>query len=492
MIGAGAAGLMAAAAAAQAGNAVTVIEKNEKAGKKIYITGKGRCNLTNDCATEDFFGQVVTNPKFLYSAVYSFDHDMVKDFFEENGCPLKVERGNRVFPVSDHASDVTAALLRCLQRYGGRILYRTRAEEILTDGSSAVRGVRLADGRELDADAVILCTGGLSYPSTGSTGDGYRMAERLGLKLVPTAPSLVPFETKERWCRELQGLALKNVSIRIFRSGEVPGTEAVARDGTAKACSADKETLPEKNDDIVDGKPDNACHILSTEVPENADGGSVRSKLSRQQLVPENTDVGMGTAGRKKGKKRKKEKPVYEAFGELLFTHFGLSGPIILSASSYCDFTKAQGGFKLLLNLKPALTPEQVEERLRREFALAPDRHLPGAIRPLFPARLAEAVTELSGLDTARRAASFTEKEIRGLAALIQEVPITVTGTRGYEEAIITRGGISVREFDPSTMECRSVRGLYAAGEVLDVDAVTGGFNLQIAWSTGHLAGSSI
>ena len=460
VIGAGAAGLMAAEAAAEKGSKVTVLEKNEKAGKKIYITGKGRCNLTNDCATEDFFGYVARNHKFLYSAVYGFDHEMVKDFFEKNGCPVKVERGGRVFPVSDHASDVTAALLRRLQKLGVRIMYHTTVSSILTEAasdagpadpdgscaedtaagagkkkkgrlaqSSRIRGVRLQNGQELAADAVIVCTGGLSYPSTGSDGSGLRMVRQLGLEVTPTAPSLVPFETRETWCRDLQGLALKNVSVSIF-PGEENGEESSADAG------------------------------------EVSDGAQVKKK--------------------KKGRSRK---PVYEAFGELLFTHFGMSGPIILTASCYCDFLKYPRGFRLYLNLKPALTQEQLEERLHREFEKAPDRHLPGAVRPLFPARLAEVVTQLSGLDTQRRAASFTETEIRSLAALIRALPVTVTGTRGYSEAIITRGGISVKEFDPSTMESRRIRGLFAAGEVLDVDAQTGGFNLQIAWSTGRLAG---
>ena len=476
VIGAGAAGLMAAAAAAANGHAVTILEKNEKAGKKIYITGKGRCNLTNDCATEDFFGHVSRNHKFLYSAVYGFDHEMVKDYFVRNGCPVKVERGNRVFPVSDHASDVTAALLRDLQKKGVRIRYRTKAVNILTEEVRAgdpdkpdlsgagqdgpkmhenaprsarrVSGVRLENGETLSADAVILCTGGLSYPSTGSTGDGLAMARKLGLEVTPTAPSLVPFETEEAWCRDLQGLALKNVAVRISPM------ETVVREKEERAPGqAQTETTP-------------AAAALSA-------GGTGAEKPRRRP-----------------GKKRKK--PVYEAFGELLFTHFGLSGPIILTASCYCDFAQNPHGFRLLLDLKPAMTQEEVEERLRREFAAAPNRHLPGAVRPLFPARLAEAVSDLSGLGTDRRCAAFTDAEIHRLAALIKEIPVTVTGTRGYNEAIITRGGISVKEWNPSTMESRRISGLYAAGEVLDVDAQTGGFNLQIAWSTGHLAGTSV
>lgn len=490
VIGAGAAGLMAAVTAAENGAKVTVLEKNEKAGKKIYITGKGRCNLTNDCATEDFFGYVARNHKFLYSAVYGFDHDMVKAFFEKNGCPVKVERGGRVFPVSDHASDVTGTLVRRLQKLGGQIRYHTTVSAILTEAldtdetnlsetglsdpanadrtvsgagrkgrpvhGKKVRGVRLENGREVKADAVILCTGGLSYPSTGSDGDGLKIARQLGMEVVPTAPSLVPFETKEEWCRDLQGLALKNVSVRIFPA------ETEAEEGS----TGEAFTSSEK-----DSRVDHSMQPGADSARDNR-GGQEKDK--------------------KKKKKHRANKPVYEAFGELLFTHFGMSGPIILTASCYCDFLKYPQGFRLFLNLKPALSQQQLEERLHREFAQAPDRHLPGAVRPLFPARLAEAVTQLSGLGNQRRAASFSEPEIKALAALIQAVPVTVTGTRGYNEAIITRGGISVKEFDPSTMESRRIRGLYAAGEVLDVDAQTGGFNLQIAWSTGHLAGQSI
>lgn len=466
VIGAGAAGLMAAAAAAENGNSVTVLEKNEKAGKKIYITGKGRCNLTNDCATEDFFGHVVRNHKFLYSAVYGFDHDMVKEFFEKNGCPVKVERGNRVFPVSDHASDVTAALVRRLSRLGARILYHTEAMEILTEPAEEpetdvsvrrVSGVRLRGGRVMPADAVILCTGGLSYPSTGSTGDGLKMAEKAGLSVIPAAPSLVPFETKEQWCRDLQGLALKNTAIRVFPIEETE--DSLMPSGEAPAASGDPDAS-ERSQSTTSGDP-----VLQ--------GGRQTKKGG-------------------KNKKKKKEKPVYEAFGELLFTHFGLSGPVILTASCYCDFERYPQGFRLFMDLKPALSQEQLVERIRREFSEAPNRHLPGAVRPLFPARLAEAVTELSGLGTDRRAAAFTQAEIEGLASLIKKIPVTITGTRGFTEAIITRGGISVKEFNPSTMECRTIRGLFAAGEVLDVDAHTGGFNLQIAWSTGYLAGSSV
>lgn len=407
VIGAGASGLMAAAAAAAEGAQVTVLEKNEKAGKKIYITGKGRCNLTNVCPDEDFFDFVASNPKFLYSAIYGFDHDMVMEFMRENGCEVKVERGGRVFPVTDHASDVTKALLHALRKYRVDVRYHARVKKILTGESGHVAGVQLADKEKMYADAVIVCTGGLSYPSTGSTGDGLRMAKDLDISVTPTAPSLVPFSIKEGWCRELQGLSLKNIQISVY---------------------------PVR-------------------------GG--------------------------------KKKPVITQFGEMLFTHFGVSGPVILTASCYCRFDRYPDGFILHLDTKPALSEEKLAGRIRREISAAPSKILPNLLRALLPQRLAETVAGLSGIRANRKAASLSDTEIQGLVRLIKDIPMTVTGTRGYAEAVITRGGISVSEVNPSTMESRRYRGLFFAGEVLDVDAQTGGYNLQIAWSTGHLAGIS-
>ncbi len=411
VIGAGAAGLMAACAAADGGADVMILEKTEKAGKKIYITGKGRCNLTNACDIQEFWGHVVTNPKFLYSAVYGFDARQMMQFMEENGCPVKTERGDRVFPVSDHASDVTKALLGHLRSRGVQIRYHCPVSRILTtesEGEKTVSGVLLRSGEVVDADAVILATGGRSYPSTGSEGDGYRMAEDLGIRVVKPAPSLVPVRTGEAWCAGLQGLSLKNVELTLERPENVPG--------------------------------------------------------------------------------KKKKKPLYKGFGEMLFTHFGISGPLVLTASCYMDFDSHPEGFLMRLNLKPALAAEQLTARLGREIAAAPKKKAEGMLRTLFPARLAETVAQMAGLE-GRTADSLNEKEIRELAALIQSVPIHAEGTRGFAEAIVTRGGLDVRSFDPSTMESRDIRGLYAAGEVLDVDAHTGGFNLQIAWSTGRLAG---
>ena len=416
VIGAGAAGLMAACAAADRGASVTVLEKTEKAGKKIYITGKGRCNLTNACETQEFLGHVVSNPKFLYSALYGYDQQQVMRFMEDNGCPVKTERGDRVFPVSDHASDVTKALLSHLRGRNVQIRYHCPVKRILTsekEGSVRVTGVETQSGEQFDADAVILATGGRSYPSTGSEGDGYRMAEELGIGLVRTSPSLVPVTTADAWCARLQGLSLKNVELTLQR--------------------------PEEG---ADRKPSG----------------------------------------------KKKKKPLYKGFGEMLFTHFGISGPLVLTASCYMDFQGHPEGYTLHLNLKPALTPEQLAARIRREIEAAPGKKMATLMRALFPQRLSEEIALMSGIGE-RTASSVTDKEIEGLCVLIRDVPIHATGTRGFSEAIVTRGGLDVKAFDPSTMECRSVRGLYAAGEVLDVDAHTGGFNLQIAWSTGHLAG---
>ena len=442
VIGAGAAGLMAACAAADGGAEVTVLEHNEKAGKKIYITGKGRCNYTNACETEEFFSNVLRNPKFLYSAVYGFDSSAVTEFLEKNGCTTKEERGKRCFPASDHAFDVTDALVRHLRKNNGRIRFHADVAEIRTEKESGAEteaagkggtelrrttGVRLRSGEELFADAVIVAAGGMSYPSTGSTGDGYRFANQLGLSVKQPQPSLVSFSVAESWPLELQGLSLKNVAIRL----------------------------------------------------ENLERGAA------------------GPAGRA-GKKKKR--PVYEGFGEMLFTHFGVSGPLILSASCHADFEEHPEGFALHLDLKPAMTREELERRLEREFTLQPRKELRNALKALLPERLAMLSAQLFAASLENPSAeggadrpvyTLNEKELRLLAAFLKDLTMTVTGTRGFAEAIVTKGGVSVKEINPSTMETRGIKGLYWAGEVLDVDAYTGGFNLQIAWSTGHLAGAS-
>ena len=433
---------MAACAAADGGAEVTVLEHNEKAGKKIYITGKGRCNYTNACETEEFFSNVLRNPKFLYSAVYGFDSSAVTEFLEKNGCTTKEERGKRCFPASDHAFDVTDALVRHLRKNNGRIRFHADVAEIRTEKESGAEteaagkggtelrrttGVRLRSGEELFADAVIVAAGGMSYPSTGSTGDGYRFANQLGLSVKQPQPSLVPFSVAESWPLELQGLSLKNVAIRL----------------------------------------------------ENLERGVA------------------GPAGRA-GKKKKR--PVYEGFGEMLFTHFGVSGPLILSASCHADFEEHPEGFALHLDLKPAMTQEELERRLEREFTLQPRKELRNALKALLPERLAMLSAQLFAASLENPSAeggadrpvyTLNEKELRLLAAFLKDLTMTVTGTRGFAEAIVTKGGVSVKEINPSTMETRGIKGLYWAGEVLDVDAYTGGFNLQIAWSTGHLAGAS-
>ncbi len=402
VIGGGAAGMMAACAAAGTGAAVILLEKNEKLGKKIYITGKGRCNLTNACEPDAFFDHVMRNPRFLYSAYYAFDNRAAMEFFERAGCRLKTERADRVFPVSDHASDVTKALEGRMRAFGVEVLLRTGAKRILTDGLGTVTGVLLENGERIASDAVILATGGLSYPATGSTGDGYGMAEELGHTVLPCVPSLVPFEVKEAWCKQLQGLSLKNVGVSLVCGG----------------------------------------------------------------------------------------KALYKGFGEMLFTHFGVSGPLILTASSYYG-TASQKEGSLFIHLKPALDEEQLDRRLLRDFESRQNRQFRNALDGLLPARLIPVMVSLCGIDPEKPVHSIARQERRRLVSLLQRLPLTVTGTRGFAEAVITRGGVRTEEVNPSTMGSKKTKGLYLAGEILDLDALTGGFNLQIAWSTGYLAGIS-
>ena len=406
VVGGGAAGAMAAIAAARSGSRTTLFEKNEKIGKKLFITGKGRCNVTNACETEELFDNVVSNGKFLYSAFYSFDNNSTMDFSEQAGCMLKTERGDRVFPKSDHSSDVIAALNRELSERGVEVFLHTPVKEILLEerpDGKRVRGVRLADGREEPADSVVVATGGISYESTGSTGDGYRFAERAGHKLAEAKPALVPFNIQEPFCRDMMGLSLKNVSVSLSCDG----------------------------------------------------------------------------------------KELYQGFGEMLFTHFGVSGPLILTASSY--YAKRACGKRavLRLDLKPALTEEQLDRRTLRDFEEDRNRLFKNALGGLFPAKMIPVMVALSGIDPEKKVNEVTREERKGLVSLIKGLPMTVTGCRNFSEAIITQGGVSVKEINPSTMESKIVKGLYFAGEVLDLDALTGGFNLQIAWSTGHLAGCS-
>ncbi len=404
VIGGGAAGMMAALAAARSGHRVRLYEKNEKLGKKLYITGKGRCNLTNACDTEDLFGNVVHNPKFLYSAFYSFTNLDMMDLMEKSGCPVKTERGGRVFPVSDRASDVTGALAGCLKKAGVDIFLKEEVLDlVIRDGRAA--GIRLKKGgRPVKADAVIVATGGLSYPSTGSTGDGYRMAEAAGHRITELSPALVPFETEEPVAAQLQGLSLRNIRAVI----------------------------------------------------------------------------------------RKGNKVLYEEFGEMLFTHYGVSGPVLLSASSYVTKKIREGGLVLSVDLKPALSEEQLDARILRDFGEVKNRQFKNALAHLLPAKLIPVIVERSGIPPEKKVNEITREERRGIVSQVKDFRLTLKGLRDYKEAIITQGGVCVGEINPSTMESKLVKGLYFAGEVLDVDGVTGGYNLQIAWSTGYLAGMSV
>ncbi|MCI8483911.1 MAG: NAD(P)/FAD-dependent oxidoreductase [Lachnospiraceae bacterium] len=421
VVGGGAAGMMAAVQAGFCGHQVQLLEKNEKLGKKIYITGKGRCNLTNNCDIEELFKQVLRNRKFLYSAFYSFSNDQVIDFFESWGLATKTERGGRVFPESDHSSDVIRALQRALEQADVEICLHTEVKELLTkpeqedsegpgsqrnleEQKKKIRGVRLADGEILLADAVIIATGGCSYGSTGSTGDGYDFAKKAGHKIIQPRPSLVPFETGESFVKELQGLSLRNVALRI----------------------------------------------------------------------------------------RKEKKVLFEDFGEMLFTHYGVSGPLILSASGLINDFLDQMPLSVELDLKPALTIEQLDKRILRDFEENQNRQFKNALQKLFPSKLIPVMVALSGISPDKKVNEITREERKSFTALIKGFPMTVTGFRDFNEAIITRGGVKVSEINPSTMESKLVQGLYFAGEVLDLDAMTGGFNLQIAWSTGYLAGNNI
>ncbi len=394
--------MMAAVAAADSGAKVTIYEKNEKLGKKLFITGKGRCNVTNAGDMENLFANVMTNEKFLYSAFYTYDNQMVMDFLEKAGCPLKVERGDRVFPVSDHSSDVIAAFQRELRKRDVEIVLNSGVKELLWDASEepTIKGVLLENGKKVMADSVIIATGGISYASTGSTGDGYVFAEKTGHKVVECKPSLVPFNIKEDWCKDAMGVSLRNVSLRL-----------------------------------VCGK-----------------------------------------------------KEIYNGFGEMLITHFGISGPLALSASSYY-VSKAKGETLGFIDLKPALDLEQLDKRVLRDFEEAKNKQFKNALNHLFPQKLIPVMIALSGINPDKKVNEISKEERKAFVQLIKNVPFTISGVRDFKEAIITKGGVSVKEVNPSTMESKKVKGLYFAGEVLDLDALTGGYNLQIAWSTGYLAG---
>ena len=408
VVGGGAAGLMAAATAAEfsdpADTRVLLVEQNDRMGKKLRITGKGRCNLTNDCDNEEFLQNVPTNPRFLYAALSAFDTQDTKAYFEALGVPLKVERGKRVFPVSDKAADVVEALVRHLREVGVQTEHG-RVSAILTemtdDGKPTVRGVRVG-GKEIQADSVILCTGGCSYPVTGSDGNGYRLAERLGHTVIQPRPSLVPLVCAGDICGRMMGLSLRNVRLKVVDT--------------------------------------------------------------------------------------RKGKCVYEDFGEMLFTHYGVTGPLILSASAHIPDVES-GAYELHINLKPALDAAELDARLLSDFKKYANRDFINALGDLLPLKAIEPVVELSGIDPRRKVNSITREERRALATVLQDLTVTPIRPRPIAEAIITKGGIKVGEVNPGTMESKLASGLFFAGEILDLDAYTGGFNLQIAFSTARLAG---
>ena len=403
IVGGGAAGMAAAIGAGRNNHQVIVYEKNEKLGKKIYITGKGRCNITNASDMETILANVVSNRKFLYSAFYGFTNEDMIQLLEKRGCKTKVERGNRVFPVSDKASDVIHTLAREMEALGVEVKLRTKVTSLMVEDGTCV-GVVLEGGKKVYADDVIVCTGGLSYHTTGSTGDGYTFAENCGHTITELSPALVPFNTKEEWARQLQGLSLKNISVQM-----------------------------------------------------------------------------------KQGKK-----VLYESFGEMLFTHYGVSGPAILSGSSVVAKKIKKEPIQLIIDLKPALTEEQLDARMLREFDEFKNKQFKNSLVHLYPSKLIPVIIELSGISPEKKINEILKEERLTLVHLTKNLVLTLHSLRDYNEAIITQGGISVKEINPTTMESKLVSHLYFAGEVLDLDAFTGGYNLQIAWSTGYAAGNNL
>ena len=414
VIGAGPAGMMAAISASNCGDDVILLEKNEKTGKKLFITGKGRCNVTNACSRDEFFENIVSNPKFLYSAFSQFNNTDLMKLIEDNGTPLKTERGNRVFPVSDHSSDIVKALNNALKKAGVDVRLNTSVKSIITDiiketeesdskkkeYTKRVVGVKTDNGVIYDADKVIIATGGISYKSTGSTGDGLRWAGEEGHRISTLRPALVPLETFEKWPFELTGLSLKNVSLSLL----------------------------------------------------------IKDKLK------------------------------YKEMGEMLFTHFGISGPLVLTASSIIAKSDEKD-IKVLIDLKPALSDDEFDARLIRELKEGNKKELKNILGNIYPIKLGLQICELSGVDIYKKCNEITKEERKRILDYTKRLPLTIKGTRDFDEAIITHGGVSVKDINPKTMESKLVKNLYFAGEVIDVDAFTGGFNLQIAFSTGYLSG---
>ena len=400
VIGGGAGGMMAAIFAARAGAQVTLLERNEKLGKKVYITGKGRCNVTNDCTLDEFLRETPRNPRFLYSALSFFSPQDLMALLEEAGCPVTVQRGRRVFPASEKASDVIRTLTRLLQQSGVEVRLNTRVKA-LNQAEGRVSGVTLMSGEVLAADAVVLATGGRSYPMTGSTGDGYAFAQAAGHTVTPPSPVLSAIETEDDWPKQLQGLSLRNVTLTLKRG---------------------KKTL-------------------------------------------------------------------YSELGEMLFTHLGISGPLTLTMS--CHLPENLADAVVTLDLKPGLTAQQLDARVQRELEAQPRKQLANVLPTLLPGRLAELFPTICGVDGGKQCCQVTRQERETLCATLKGLPIHLRKLAPLDEAIVTRGGVAVKEIAPATMESKLLPGLYFAGEVMDVDAHTGGYNLQIAWSTGALAGQS-
>lgn len=403
IVGGGPAGMLAAVYTAANGHQVHLLEKNEKLGKKLYITGKGRCNVTNACDVQELLSAMTSNEKFMYSAFYSYTNQDVMDFFEEAGVHLKIERGNRVFPVSDHSSDIIRALERRLKEADVHVHLHMEVKEVLAENGKA-KGVVFKDGKTMDADVVMVATGGLSYPTTGSTGDGYRFAEQTGHRIVEQIPSLVPLLVREDYVKELQGLSLKNTALTI-----------------------------------------------------------------------------------KNGKKT-----VYEDFGEMMFTHCGVTGPMILSASAFVGRLLQKTPLDAYLDLKPALSFEQLDARILREFEGAQNRQFKNVIGALFPSSLTPVMLRLGGIAPEKKIHEISREERQRFVRFVKAFPFTIVGLGSFKEAVVTKGGVSVKDIQPGTMESKLVKNLYFIGEVLDLDALTGGYNLQIAWSTAYLAAQAV
>lgn len=402
IIGAGAAGLFAAGIAASLGNNITVFEKNKRAGRKLLITGKGRCNITNDCTLDELMANIPGNGRFLYSAFNKYNNRSIMDFFEALNVPVKTERGNRVFPVSDRSHDVVDSLVNYARSQGAHFLFEASVKEVICEDNK-IKGILLQNNDYHELDSVILATGGISYSMTGSTGDGHKIAAKLGHTVTDLKPSLVPLEIVESWVSQLQGLTLKNVGLTVF-------------------------------DD--------------------------------------------------------KDNKVYYEQGEMLFTHFGVSGPLILSASRHimeCGYS----GAKLFIDLKPALDEETLDQRLQRDFSKYSRKQFGNSLSDLLPKSLIPVFIELSGISSEKPVHQITKAERKELVKLLKGIKLTVSKPRPLEEAIVTAGGISIKEINPSTMESKLIKGLFFAGELIDVDAYTGGFNLTIAFSTGYIAGSN-